>query len=90
MDEQNNVYVAGTNTGVYRLDDSYGDYTVFGDALVSNGVWGDSQHHLFIADAAGKVEELALGAVDFGSANVCPTGATVTTVQHFGDAAFFV
>ena len=78
VDGQGKVFMAETSSGVFRADDPYADYTLFGDTVVSNGVWGDSHQNLYIADGAGQIEKLAMGPVDFGSINVCPTGATVT------------
>jgi hypothetical protein len=78
VEVQGKVFLAETTTGVRRADDQYTDTTTFGDTTNSVGVWEDSQHNLYIADAAGSVEKLALAAVDFGSVNVCSAGATVT------------
>lgn len=78
IDAQGSLFMAEASGGVYRFDDAYGDTTKFGDTVVSKGVWEDAHHNLYIADDNGSVEKLALGAVDFGAVNVCPTGATVT------------
>ena len=78
VDAQGNVFMAKATTGVLHVDDAAGDATTFGDTTVSEGMWEDSRHNLYIADGAGSVEKLALGAIDFGSINVCPAGAGVT------------
>ncbi len=78
VDGQGNVFTAKATTGVLHVDDPAGDTTTFGNTTVSEGAWEDSRHNLYIADAAGSVEKLALGAIDFGSINVCPAGARVT------------
>ncbi len=72
-DAADNVFLGAQGVGVLRSDDSQGDTTLFGDTLRPNGIWEDGAHNLYIADAAGQVRKLALGAVDFGSVNVCPT-----------------
>ena len=77
IDAAGSLYAAETAGGVQRHDDPYG-YTTFGNTAASYGVWGDTHQNLYIADHTGTVQKLALGAVDFGSVNVCPTGATVT------------
>ena len=78
VDQLGNLFMAQTEDGVQRADDTYSDHTEFGDALVSEGVWEDNKQNLYIADANGSIEKLALGPADLGSAQVCPTGATVT------------
>ncbi len=88
LDASGNLYTAETSGGIRRSDDAYGDTTIFGNTTASYGVWGDTHQNLYIADHAGGVEKLATGAVDFGSVNVCPTGAkvtpcTATEVLHF-------
>ena len=77
VDAQGNVYNAGTESGVQRADDGLSDTTTFGDTLITVGVWGNAQS-LYLLDSSGAVEKLALGAVDFGAANLCNTSNTVT------------
>ncbi len=78
VDATGNVFMAETGTGVLRSDDPYGEATQFGDTTTSWGVWGDSHQNLYIADHSGRVEKLALGAVDFGQVNSCPMGSPLT------------
>ena len=87
IDAQGAVYVAETGVGAQRSDDGNGDTTTFGDTPVTYAVWGNTQN-LYLVDASGSVEKLALGAVDFGQVNVCtggvgPAPCSSTRTLHF-------
>jgi len=79
VDAAGNVYVADYEAGtVVEVTADGGSQFTLGSGLNgTNGVALDGAGDVFISDSGhSRVEELQLGAVNFGNVNVCPAGQT--------------
>src|SRR5271170_4629979 len=79
VDAAGNVYVADYEAGtVVEVTAGGGSQFTLGSGLNgTNGVALDGAGDVFISDSGhSRVEELQLGAVNFGNVNVCPAGQT--------------